>query len=135
MSAVQRTAAEQGERQQVLQTHRGRTHPADVPMKAEPGGDFTAITKGMAQATEAALAAGLGPAVARKPGGCFQLSEQGGISLAVRQHDGLVAGLAKGSGDVADVEGPVAFAGLEGFLEKGNYRHALDAINILGNQE
>ena len=86
-------------------------------MPAEPGGDFAAVAQGMAQAPEAALAARFGPAIAREPGGCVQLSEQAGISLTVRQHVGLVAGLAESCGDVADVEGPVAAAGLEGFFK------------------
>ena len=87
-------------------------------MPAEPGGDFAAIAQGMAQAPEAALAAGFGPAVAREPGSCVQLSEQVRIGLAVGQHVYMVTGFAEGCGDVADVEGPVAIAGLEGFFWK-----------------
>ena len=100
----------------MLQAHRERTHPADVWMPAEPGGDFAAIAQGMAQTPEAALAAGFGPAVAREPGGCLQVSEQAGISLTVSQHINMVTRLAEGRCDVGDVEGPVAGARLEGFF-------------------
>lgn len=85
-------------------------------MLVEPGGDFTAVAQSMAQATDAPLTAGFGPAVAGEPGGCLQLSEQTGISLVVGQHVNLVTSLAEGSGDVADVDGPVTGAGLEGFF-------------------
>jgi hypothetical protein len=91
-------------------------------MPAKPEGDFTAVAQGMAEATEAALAAGFGPAVAGEPGGCLKLSEQDGIRLAVCQHVYMLTSLAESCSDVADVDRPVAGAGLEGFLWENKFQ-------------
>ena len=85
-------------------------------MQAQPGGDFACVAQGMTQASQTPLAAGINPTVTGKPGGCVQFSEQAGISLTVGQHINMVTSFAKGGGDIADVEGPVAASGLECFF-------------------
>ena len=89
-------------------------------MQAQPGGDFACVAQGMTQASQTPLAAGINPTVAGKPGSCVQLSEQAGISLTVGQHINMVTSLAKGGGDIADVNWPRPCTRLECFFRNND---------------